>query len=128
MKPQQPKIYWREIKEQYPKAFKIFWDWIITYDEICDYDIECLENRILVLGGCDFTEFVHFNKGDLYSFFDQLGLIIRVAPIFDSEHDKVVYQWQYMINEQEEFSPGGNSRPTCEEKAFLKAFELLNEK
>jgi len=122
MKPSQPVVYWREVYDKYPEAWKIFWDWIVSYDEICEHDVEYLENRIQVLGGCDFTEFSHFNRGDLYSFFDQSDIV--VAPMYIN--NPFGSSWVYCINSVQT-NDVFESRKDAEQHAFLKAFEILND-
>lgn len=132
MKPSQPTIRWKEIYEKYPKAWKIFWDWITSYDEICQYDIEVLENSIQVLGGGEFTEFTHFNRGDLYSFFDARGLVIEIIPEYTTNNIKpvmespIIDQWKYKINGWTLETLGTTNRKLAEEAAFEKTFNLLN--
>ena len=122
MKPSLPTVDWHEIYENYPKAWKVFWNWIISYDEICAFDIEQLENRIKVLGGCNFIEFTHFNRGDLYSFFDQkqIYLTTQVQP----DHE-----WTFSIDLDLDCTFDNisyNERKDAEQAGFLEAFKILN--
>ncbi len=116
MRPELPMINWNYFRNNSPKAFSCFWNWVNSNDDICDFDKEQLENVICVMGGTDFTEFIHFNRGDLYSFFDQHKVFLS---IIHSERG-----FTSTINSKEEcvhFS----SRAVCEQDAFIRAFEEL---
>ena len=131
MKPNLPEINWKEIFDKYPKAWDLFWSWIISYDEICEHDVEYLENRIQLFGGCEFSEFSHFNRGDLYSFFDENKVFVSVnydeflASKFTPLSFGFTYKIKCIFSDHEERSIF-MSRKECEQQAFLKAFEILN--
>ena len=78
MRPELPMINWNYFRNNSPKAFSCFWNWVNSNDDICDFDKEQLENVICVMGGTDFTDFIHFNRGDLYSFFDQHQVFLSI--------------------------------------------------
>ncbi len=118
---------WNKIKEQYPKALKEFMLW----------DFEDNET--------DFEEWVDTawwlinkrNIRDLYDFFDEQGIYISIRydnrwenP--DSTDSEVINYWDWDIDDS--LNNLGSSqveeptRTEAEEKAFEKAFEILESK
>lgn len=120
-----PSIQWIEIRNQYPEAFKLFWDWITQYEKISIHDLELLEYRIKILGAIEFYEYAHFNRGDLYSFFDQRGFFVSIVKIQGEETfihmlelpDETTYKSEQTFK----------CRAACEQDAFLWAFKWLNQ-
>lgn len=141
-----PKIHWTVVIKAYPLAWQKFWTWLNDdhRGEMCDYDMnvfseitatfieydtEVLENMIMF---GDLHDFVHFNRGDLYSFFDQHQVYLSVSPVMMlGTSEKRPNEWictVHMINDKlmtRHVSSSG-TRPSAEEHGFLAAFKLLN--
>ena len=105
---------WDKIKEKYPKAFDKYSEWLEDPTEITEYGflvyIEMNDKHHIV------------NRRYLYDFFDEQGIIISIY------HDPEDL-WQYDINDREvNTAVGIKSRTEAEEKAFEKAFEILENK
>ncbi len=116
---------WNKIKEKYPKAFNKMLQGQCWFSELDDYDtlqISPKEEPDLLI-----------NERDLYDFFDEQGIYINICThksIYD-EPDKFTISWyDIFLNKAENIAHDGNyySRTEAEEKAFEKAFEILEGK
>jgi hypothetical protein len=100
------KMNWKSIKKKYPKAFKL------------------LDKTVDIFWDCRF----------LYDFFDEQGIIIQIKFFWKAEILKK--KWSYEISNDFEYIYSSNlndsitysNRIEAEEQAFLKAFEILEEK
>ena len=94
---------WTLIKEKYPKIDKRLTKWVMSKGDMYS-----------------------FNDRDLYDFFDEQG--IRIAIYIDKEF------YNYSLNDIEGYMFAiddegvSHSRAKAEEQAFLKAFEILEDK
>jgi phage-related protein len=116
-----------EVKEKYPKAFKL-WLKFENYEAepvVVDYS---RDNQDIYLADSENqTTFLCYVR-DLYDFFDEQGIyIVPIQIIWKNE-----VMWEYRIGNkktiQEFRSQMYDTRTEAEEQAFLKAFELLEEK
>ena len=108
---------WNLIKEKYPKAYKEGQDWWVAHAEI--YEPAFL-----------------FNIGNrfLYDFFDEQGIIIQIKFFWKAE--VLGKKWSYEISNDFEYIYSSNlndsitysNRTEAEEQAFIKAFEILEDK
>ena len=99
---------WNLIKEKYPRALS-------RYTNI----------SISLLAMADFSQYQR-NIRDLYDFFDGEGIYIDVRPFY---YDG----WQFLSSLvtpglESIDCEGGATRTEAEEQAFMKAFEILEEK
>ena len=93
---------WNKIKEKYPKAHKKLFD---TCKVVIDID----------------------SDRDLYDFFDEQGIIINVYNLFGSFWWDIKEYYERLFAEHAK-EDQYKTRTEAEEKAFTKAFELLEEK
>ena len=110
---------WNEIREQYPKAWEVFWKWK-PYLKLYE------DNKL----GWEYTDGVHqilmfasFVERDLYDFFDEQKIYIIVEY-----QENRAYPFSAKILEdgyQNSALLFGDSRSEAENKAFEKAFEIL---
>ena len=123
---------WTLIKEKYPKAFKKLTAWYWG-----DMDFELLENGTLYFeqvfdGGksyatstLSFKDVVRGRK--LYDFFDEQGIVIGIEVLYYDGFwftPTITVMWDTDTN----MKIGSQSRTEAEEQAFLKAFEILEDK
>ena len=97
---------WKEIRDKYPKAAEAHKKWTKGY-----YNIN-----------------VEPDNRDLYDFFDENGIFIRV----DFEFNEDGLEWAYYINRpnfrKTYVGDYYKSRKEAETEAFTKAFEILESK
>lgn len=69
---------------------------------------------------------------DLYTFFDKRAILIEVSPDYDFANEKIIFNsWYFNINNGKLFknqifdNVRYKTRRLCEEAAFIKAFEVL---
>ena len=101
---------WKIIKEKYPKAYKEGQDWWVAHAEI--YEPAFL-----------------FNIGNrfLYDFFDEQGIYIEILKMFDGNYTTPTGFYFYIDDyTRDEYS--ADTRTLAEEQAFIKAFEILEDK
>ena len=112
---------WNLIKEKYPKAYKEGQDWWVAHAEI--YEPAFL-----------------FNIGNrfLYDFFDEQGVVVEVVFAYNNTDE--IYWFEYYIykngvlqfcsmDEPDYEEPYKTiTRTEAEEQAFIKAFEILEDK
>ena len=98
---------WIEIKEKYPKAFKL---------------LESQKNFVKVLS--------RQNMRLLYDFFDENEIYVQVDPkcALDWSVWFVGYIWAIKPDINEYIEEENQSRTIVEKATFMKAFELLEEK
>ena len=96
---------WKEINEKWPKAYSLFMS--ARFDRLIAYRKFEVPNDYI---------------GDLYDFFDEQGIIIEIMWYHKDFRMNVWY------NKEVKFAGHLNSRQEAEEAAFLKAFEILEEK
>ena len=101
---------WNLIKEKYPKAYKEGQDWWVAHAEI--YEPAFL-----------------FNVGNrfLYDLFDEQGIVIGIEVLYYDGFwftPTITVMWDTDTN----MKIGSQSRTEAEEQAFLKAFEILEDK
>jgi len=103
---------WTEIKEKYPKASRL----LINYYDIDDS----------LIGIRYFVE--DYLARNLYDFFDEQGLYINIL-VEDNEYTNSI-NWLYWIVDSEKRIDDYSfqTRTEAEEKAFEKAFEILENK
>ena len=97
---------WQENYQFYPKAWELFQGW----------------------WGENYPQFdwLMCNR-ELYDFFDEQGIYLEVYVVGISDKFKAT-KWNYDIaNEQVDYLDY-NSRTEAEEQAFLKAFEILEDR
>lgn len=63
------------------KSKKAFYDWCKNSDELCDYDLENIENDLILPCINNTHEYVYFSKGNILDFLEEqnyyIGLPIR---------------------------------------------------
>ena len=92
---------WTLIKEKCPKAFKK-----LKQDRPFDY---------------------HQHPRDLYDFFDEQGIYIEILKMFDGNYTTPTGFYFYIDDyTRDEYS--ADTRTLAEEQAFLKSFEILEDK
>ena len=105
---------WEEIQKKCPKGWKKLENWSGTGDWL----IHCIIGDSFVSNN-RFT-----NLRDLYNFFDENKIYIRITPVFDSGKDIIfvasVFD-EFNNYELDEFE----TRLEAEKAAFNKAFEIL---
>ena len=93
---------WREIQKKYPKAFDILIDW-----------------RMLSTVG----------MRDLYDFFDGEGIYVSIECSGGCGEYRIDYEWvDYDKGDELVKSDWMLNRKIAEEAAFLKAFEILEQR
>ena len=116
---------WKEIKKKYPKGLDKLFAWL---------NIEEYDSTISKEVGTKWYQFEHgyllshegfcWNKRNLYDFFDEQGIIIKidVCPACD----KYFFDVEIFSNTVHELiAITFESRKEAEQAAFLKAFEIL---
>lgn len=101
---------WKKIKDKYPKAFKEGQDWWVAHAE--KYEPAFL-----------------FNIGNrfLYDFFDEQGIYIEACVPLSGDEGINAFGWMiYPRGVLSDFEY--KTRIEAEEQAFLKAFELLEQR
>jgi len=121
---------WENIKTKYPKA----WIKLEKYFAISiDQDEEWKFGR-LINEWCAADDSIYrcaFENRTLYDFFDEQGVLITISLYHYSE---TILGWHYEIGDEDGFclddhsSEIYKSRTEAEEKAFGKAFEILENK
>ena len=118
---------WRKVKKDCPKAFEVFLNWLEYYDNTDKNKakpIFYLEMRF-ILG----------SERELYDFFDEQEIIVmiwhRASGVVCVEADT----WNFKIDKKNgrilkdgRTGPQYKVRPKAERAAFIKAFELLEQK
>ena len=114
---------WKEIKEKYPKGYDSAKMWWIDEAGLSQFQ--------------DFNPCSGVNVNDryLYDFFDEQGIFINVVRMWyfedtieNSLHE--FFDWEIIV-EREFVSDSEVEEPTrteAEEQAFIKAFELLEQR
>jgi len=123
---------WKKIKNEYPKAWKLFYsnDFIILEEEDLGEKID-----VIYLTPYE----IEYNIRDLYDFFDQQGISINMhndsckidLEVWDFEQNKYYFMFcidslVYWRNDWEHKT--FDSRISAEEDAFTKAFEILEDR
>ena len=109
---------WKEIKEKCPRAFKFYTK---KYGFV---DTEIAQNNLLLMLGDDLDR-------RLYDFFDEQGIIIDIAPTFSKKvNGKTEFYIDWWIDDMPAAESNKNykTRAEAEEQAFIKAFEILENK
>jgi hypothetical protein len=108
---------WENIKAKYPKAFYSHHKW--SYDENCAYPEGKYPPIVL-------KELLRYNLRNLYDFFDGEGIRINVESMMG---DKAMFRTHvYSLFAPTEDSTWCYARTEAEEQAFIKAFEILENK
>ena len=113
---------WKEIKNKYPKAYKKF-----TGDEICEEILHTL----------DYLNTGLYNIRNLYDFFDEQGIYVFVeldrttypkySPViyYTSKPERVEDYYREEPSDEWRDKFLYKSRKEAEERAFMRAFEIL---
>jgi len=114
---------WKEIKKKYTRARKLLDSW--KYEGL---ETDCMS--WVDKYGCG--EDV-FNIRDLYDFFDEQGIYIQISPKCTINNSVLYlpYIWGMYKENSIDFDQHlqeGDNRTKAEKTAFLKAFEILEEK
>lgn len=112
---------WNEIKEKYPKGFKLLSEYNkqFRYENGSWYDIN----------GIGFDYYI---ERDLFSFFDEQGIHIMIDRDYDFADECYSDVWENDItdlktNKRYIDNKFYDSRTLAEEQAFLKAFGILED-
>jgi len=113
---------WNEIKEKYPESWNKLREWrkYIDYCETQDDLGHYITDGVHRVG-----VWIYFNKRDLYDFFDEQHVYVVVSYLAGSLF--MIAGWTYMIN-QSVCDRDFKTRIEAEEQAFLKAFEILEDR
>jgi hypothetical protein len=102
-----------QLRADYPNASNM-------YDNVFEYWKYIIDNKLA------FENINNYENFNLYSYFDKVGLVISIIPIFKENDDNDVlsyYYYQYKINNQISFRDEKYvSRFECEQEAFKHAF------
>lgn len=110
---------YKEIKKKYPKAWLLLKEWF-GYKK--DLTVSMTLSKIFM------------PERRLYDFFDEQEIIIIIYPWFspDEGDEGELYCWCFGINSKDKvtdiFDPNFKVRSDSEKAAFLKAFEILENK
>ncbi len=106
--------FWKEINEKYPKALQSARLLLSTIDYPNDPDC----------GGID-------NIRDLYDFFDERGIFIRVKWS-TATHTEIRWRYILRLNNKSLYEKSGSTkyqiRTEAEKSGFMKGFEILNDR
>lgn len=135
---------WKEIKEKYPKAIKRFMEWRMKNNafnflekRFCvtqyGFAIESLQRK-LGFQGKDIESWICYDRHSddegirfLYNFFDEQNIYISInVNMFMMFDWSIITTPNISISIQSDFDY--NLRIEAEEQAFLKAFEILEDK
>jgi len=113
---------WNKIKESYPKAFDVFQEHLDgRFGDVGDFMVRSFMDMF-------------YNKRDLYDFFDDNGLYVKISPLFEKPRKQKCIYIAY-VNEMIDRTGGichqledFDSRTEAEAAAFERAFEILNKK
>ena len=113
---------WKEIEKKHSKAWELLDSW--KYEGL---DIDCMQ--WVDKHGCSEDT---FNIRDLYDFFDEQGIYVSVLKIVNKAGFwftiRQIPESVYDIHSGYDLSLYFNLRKEAEQAAFLKAFEILEEK
>ena len=118
---------WKEIKDKHPKALQACLNWF-SPSAIKMYDLQITTSHGSIVyddgGNCGLI-----GIRDLYDFFDEQDIYIEISylAIIDPMPIGSNEGWWYTINHRS-YETSKDTRPETEEAAFLKAFEILEEK
>ena len=106
---------WKEIKKKYPKAWILLKEWF-GYKKNITINMELSK--------------IFMPERKLYDFFDKQKIIIEIGIGYNFNENKyILNEWSYDIIDCDIENEGQyNSRLEAEEVAFLKAFEILENK
>ena len=106
---------WENIKTKYPKAFDKYSEWLEDPTEITEYGflvyIEMNDKHTIV------------NDRYLYDFFDEQGINISIGAFLGFDY-RIYQKANTLASNKITF----DTRTLAEEKAFEKAFEILENK
>lgn len=86
------------------------------FDNVFEHWKYIIDNKLA------FESINNYENFNLYSYFDKVGLVISIIPIFKEKCDTVLF-YQYRINNQISFRDERyNTRFECEQEAFKHAF------
>jgi len=99
---------WTEIKEKYPKAYDKYIDWCHAED-------------------CPSSKCYQHTGRDLYDFFDSQEIYVCIEYRYGTAS---LPRWYWMVKQDNAANEQDSSqtRTEAEEKAFEKAFEILEDK
>lgn len=135
---------WCKIVEEYRLAYRTYLCFLKNVEYDHSWTIERLkeffqfnlpeEGSLLISGTWD--AYTEYDNRRLYDFFDSNEIYIEVSPQYNFGDEKVNPKyWEWTIHNGELFSQGyhnegdySDTRKTAETKAFIKAFELLQNK
>ncbi len=107
---------WNKIKEKYPKAQKQFKKWVNK--NVAWYD-----------GFCWDEQYGDFPERELYDFFDEQGIYIAVDIYYSGGDGLRFLAYNFQVKDMDiDFEVNESTRTLAEEKAFEKAFEILEDK
>jgi hypothetical protein len=116
---------WKEIKEKYPKAWKLARGWHFEKENVHIHD-----NPI----GREMGMYILFrNPRRLYDFFDENEIFIGINPVYmgadmGNKRSEKPSSWEYMITTKDNaVGRKRNGRSVVETEAFTKAFEILEQ-
>ena len=123
-----------EIKKKYPKAFKKFRNYELLGSS---FFCEDLTDRKDLMWRWRNKLLINYHDRDLYDFFDKQDIIVQTAKLLTT--NKIKWGWVisvvYRLTEDDIDSNAYyserysyTSRIEAEEEAFMKAFELLEDK
>lgn len=118
----------QEVKNKYPLAYKKF---IKQFSDMKLY-VEITDQGNLILSDDEGLNVYYYERylRDLYDFFDEQGIHIEITAYY---YHELFYEWTICkIKDKalkvEYYKNKFNTRQQAEEKAFIKSFEILNEK
>jgi len=120
---------WKEIKENYPKA----WNKVITDKDEFGLVYTYLHNRF-ELKMDEYECYDDFNIRELYDFFDKNGIYIEICLDGDWNGLKLNGYFLWVIHTKEisyiesSRDKSFSNRESAEDSAFTKAFEILENK
>lgn len=115
---------WNEIKEKHPESWNKLREWreYIDYCETQDDLGHYITDGVHRVG-----VWIYFNKRDLYDFFDKQNIYISInVNMFMMFDWSIITAPDISISIQSDFDY--NLRTEAEKQAFLKAFEILEDK
>lgn len=116
---------WKEISEKYPKGFLFLNLWLAGITDPIEDDKELFTYEYFIQEYLTAWEDYPWNWRNLYDFFDKNEIWIQIA-LFEDSDDIGLMWFQAEIN----YKPNGAylDRQEAEKAAFMKAFEVLEEK
>lgn len=123
MKPTFPKLDYAEIYEKYPLSVEKIVDWFCANEDIvkgmlqAEGDIRMDEMKNVMWKTVPMV--IQFDPRKLYEFFDSRGIFINILGHPEKEGAFTCH------NSKERVSEVGENRIEAEEKAFMRAFSIL---